>query len=61
MQVAYRQGTTWSGLVIGIVATVLFVFGFVPPLHEVWKDGGRVVGISMSFVPFFLPVLPQYP
>ena len=33
-------------LLIGIVAAIILSAGLLPPYFELWKRGGRVVGIS---------------
>lgn len=42
---------TWGPvLAVGVVATVMFILGLVPPYFELWKRGGEVVGINFIFL-----------
>ncbi|KAF2138981.1 uncharacterized protein K452DRAFT_79064 [Aplosporella prunicola CBS 121167] len=40
----------WPILVIGIFADVLLAVGLLPPYGEMWKRGGRVVGLNFLFL-----------
>lgn len=42
----YSRGVEWPMLLIGIVASILLAAGIVPIYVEIWKRGGRVIGIS---------------
>ena len=33
--------------VIGVIAAILLAAGLLPPYFEMWKRGGRCIGISM--------------
>lgn len=42
----YDRGTEWPIILIGVLASVLFVAGLLPPYFEIWKRKGQVVGIG---------------
>lgn len=46
----YRRGVSWPVTLIGVLAAVLLVIGFVPVPFELWKRRGRVVGIDLGFL-----------
>ena len=46
----YRRGVSWPVTLIGVVAAVLLIVGFVPVPFELWKRRGRVVGIDFAFL-----------
>lgn len=51
----YDRGTEWPIILIGVLASVLFVAGLLPPYFEIWKRKGQVVGIGTRalWAPFF--------
>lgn len=51
----YDRGTEWPIILIGILASILFVAGLLPPYFEIWKRKGRVVGIGIHapWIPYF--------
>ncbi|KAI8938181.1 hypothetical protein NX059_005846 [Plenodomus lindquistii] len=46
----YAQGTSWPVLMIGIVAFVILLSGYLPIPFELLKRRGRVVGIDFVFL-----------
>ena len=44
---AYQRGVEWPITTLGIVAAIVLAVGLLPPYWELYKRGGRVVGISM--------------
>jgi len=46
----YSRGLQWPVTFLGILATVLLAVGLVFPYIEMWKNKGRVVGISFRFL-----------
>jgi len=42
----YSRGVEWPITMIGVIAAVVLAVGLLPPYYELWKRGGRVVGIS---------------
>ena len=50
LQPLYDRGTSWPLMVVGVVAAILLAAGLLPPYQELWKRGGRVVGIHFGFL-----------
>ena len=46
----YLNGIAWPLMIVGIVAAILLAAGLLPPYAELWKRGGRVVGIHFGFL-----------
>ena len=46
----YLRGIEWPLMFVGIVAAILLAAGLLPPYAELWKRGGRVVGIHFGFL-----------
>jgi len=46
----YRRGVSWPVTLVGGVAAVLLIIGYVPVPFELWKRRGRVVGIDFWFL-----------
>lgn len=46
----YRRGVSWPVTLVGVVAAVLLIIGYVPVPFELWKRRGRVVGIDFWFL-----------
>lgn len=46
----YDRGVNWPLILVGIVAAILLALGLLPPYGELWKRGGRVVGIHFGFL-----------
>lgn len=46
----YERGVTWPVTFIGVIAAVLLGAGLLPPYWELWKRGGRVVGLNFVFL-----------
>ncbi|KAL8689101.1 MAG: hypothetical protein Q9218_005149 [Villophora microphyllina] len=46
----YHRGLSWPVTLVGVIATVLLITGYVPIPFEVWKRRGRVVGIDFVFL-----------
>ena len=46
----YRRGVSWPVTLIGVLAAVLLIIGYVPVPFELWKRRGRVVGIDFGFL-----------
>lgn len=46
----YRTGEEWPVTVVGVVAGVLLIVGYVPVPFEIGKRRGRVVGIDFWFL-----------
>ncbi|KAL2043798.1 hypothetical protein N7G274_003318 [Stereocaulon virgatum] len=46
----YLRGIEWPLTFVGIVAAILLAAGLLPPYAELWKRGGRVVGIHFGFL-----------
>lgn len=42
----YDRGVAWPMILTGVIAAILLGAGLLPPYFELWKRGGRVVGIS---------------
>jgi hypothetical protein len=50
VQGPYSRGLTWPVTFLGVLAAVLLAVGLVFPYIEMWKNKGRVVGISFRFL-----------
>lgn len=46
----YSRGVSWPVMLVGILAAVLMVSGFVPMPFEILKRRGRVIGIDFGFL-----------
>jgi len=46
----YDRGIKWPLMLFGIVAVILQAVGLLPPYQELWKSGGRVVGVHFGFL-----------
>lgn len=46
----YRRGLSWPVTLVGVVAAVLLIIGYLPVPFELWKRRGRVVGIDFGFL-----------
>ena len=46
----YRRNISWPVTLIGILAAVLLIIGYLPVPFELWKRRGRVVGIDFVFL-----------
>ena len=46
----YRHGLSWPVTLVGVLAAVLLIIGYVPIPFELWKRKGRVVGIDFGFL-----------
>lgn len=46
----YQRGEKWPDLIFGIIASILFALGLLPPYFELIKRKGRVVGINFLFL-----------
>ena len=46
----YSRGVEWPVILIGSIATVLLIGGYIPVPFEVAKRRGRVVGIDFIFL-----------
>ena len=46
----YLRGIAWPLMIVGITAAILLAAGLLPPYAELWKRGGRVVGIHWGFL-----------
>ena len=46
----YLRGIAWPLMMVGIIAAILLAAGLLPPYAELWKRGGRVVGIHWGFL-----------
>ena len=46
----YLRGIAWPLMIVGITAAILLAAGLLPPYYELWKRGGRVVGIHWGFL-----------
>ena len=46
----YRRGVSWPVTLVGVVAAVLLIIGYLPVPFELWKRRGRVVGIDFGFL-----------
>ena len=44
----YDRGVEWPIVLVGVIAAVLLAAGLLPPYFELWKRGGRVMGISQK-------------
>ena len=47
---SYRHGVAWPVTLVGVLAAVLLISGYVPVPFEIWKRRGRVVGIDFGFL-----------
>ena len=47
---AYNRGVSWPVTLIGVVATVMIVSGYIPVPFELFKRRGRVIGIDFIFL-----------
>jgi len=45
-----RRGISWPITLVGVIATVLLIIGYVPVMFEILKRRGRVVGIDFIFL-----------
>ena len=46
----YANGTEWPVLMMGIIACVMLIFGYIPIPFELIKRRGRVVGVNFYFL-----------
>lgn len=46
----YRRGVSWPVTLIGVVAAVLLMGGYMSVPFELWKRRGRCVGIDFGFL-----------
>ncbi|KKK14294.1 hypothetical protein ARAM_007018 [Aspergillus rambellii] len=46
LRIPYKHGVTWPDLLVGIIAAILLAAGLLPPYFELWKRGGRVIGLT---------------
>lgn len=46
MKIPFRNGVIWPVLLVGVIAAILLIAGFIPTFVEIWRRKGRVVGIS---------------
>lgn len=46
----YSRGTSWPVLIMGILACIMLIGGYVPIPFELIKRRGRVVGIDFIFL-----------
>lgn len=46
----YSRGISWPVTLVGVLAAVLLIIGYVPLPFELWKRRGRVVGIDFGFL-----------
>ena len=46
----YARGVSWPVTLIGILAAILLIVGYVPVPFEIAKRRGRVVGIDFIFL-----------
>ena len=42
----YARGISWPMTAVGVIAAILLGAGILPPYFEIWKRGGRCIGIS---------------
>ncbi|KAI4195113.1 MAG: hypothetical protein LQ350_007391 [Teloschistes chrysophthalmus] len=47
---AYHRGTSWPVTLVGVIAAVLLISGYIPVPFEILKRRGRVVGIDFGFL-----------
>jgi hypothetical protein len=47
---AYARGTEWPVLLVGIIAFITLISGYLPIPFELLKRRGRVVGIDFIFL-----------
>ncbi|PTU19846.1 hypothetical protein P175DRAFT_0509837 [Aspergillus ochraceoroseus IBT 24754] len=50
LRIPYKHGVTWPDLLVGIIAAILLAAGLLPPYFELWKRGGRVIGLNWLFL-----------
>lgn len=46
----YRRGVSWPVRLVGVIAAVLLIIGYLPVPFELFKRRGRVVGIDFGFL-----------
>ncbi|KAI4095056.1 MAG: hypothetical protein L6R37_007133 [Teloschistes peruensis] len=47
---AYHRGTSWPVTLVGVLAALLLISGYIPVPFEILKRRGRVVGIDFGFL-----------
>lgn len=47
---AYHRGTSWPVTLVGVLAAVLLITGYIPVPFEIQKRRGRVIGIDFGFL-----------
>ncbi|KAL8658264.1 MAG: hypothetical protein Q9202_007606 [Teloschistes flavicans] len=47
---AYHRGTSWPVTLVGVLAAVLLITGYIPVPFEIQKRRGRVIGIDFVFL-----------
>ncbi|KAL3452890.1 PQ loop repeat-domain-containing protein [Aspergillus insuetus] len=50
LRIPYTNGITWPDLLVGVIAAICLAGGLIPPYFELWKRGGRVIGINWFFL-----------
>ena len=46
----YSHGVSWPVILMGVLATIFILSGYVPIPFEIVKRRGRVVGIDLGFL-----------
>ncbi|CAF9909867.1 MAG: hypothetical protein HETSPECPRED_009543 [Heterodermia speciosa] len=46
----YARGISWPMTAVGVIAAILLGAGILPPYFEIWKRGGRCIGINWYFL-----------